>query len=76
MLHTVTKDTVGLVEGKPELVAEASELGLAPGVWPDFIAVVDDDGEGFLFERSYMRAGGSWCYRTKDGLVSLLVFND
>ena len=76
MIHTVTKDHLGRVEGKPELVAEASELGLPPGEWPEFIAVVDDKEEGFLFLRAYMMAGGGYCYQTRDGAVSLTVFND
>jgi hypothetical protein len=34
-----------------KLVGEASSIGLALGQWPDFIAVLDDQNEGFLFER-------------------------
>src|SRR5512146_2355413 len=48
---TVSKEQVHLVEGKPVLLAEASELGLAVGEWPDFVAVLDATQEGFLFQK-------------------------
>lgn len=52
---TVNKSQVELVDGK--LIGEASTMGLAPGEWPDFIAVVDDGGKGFLFQRGGRLAG-------------------
>ena len=75
-MHLVTKDQVGIVEGKRELVAEASEIGLSPGEWPEFIAVVDESAEGFLFQRVYILEGGGYRYQTKNGAVNLTVFND
>lgn len=74
-MHTVNKSQVDIVKGRPELFAEASEIGLVPGEWPDFIAVLDDAGEGFLFQRIF-RHEHSAKYRTADGRFALTVLND
>lgn len=58
---------------------EASSLGLAPGEWPDFIALTNEAGIGGLFRRGAARTFCSgqidgfdyWC-----GVTLLLVFND
>ena len=47
----VNKADVMLFEGG--LITEASTIGIKPGeAWPDFISVVDDHNEGFLFQKS------------------------
>jgi len=60
-----------------EWTAEASELGLPPGQWPEFIAVMHDarPKEGALFCRDATHDGTAVPYRTKSG-VTLTVFND
>ena len=72
---TVNKAQVRLIDGK--LMGEASEMGLAPGEWPDFIAVVDDAGKGFLFQREQISLrDGVVHYRDRAAGVELLVIND
>lgn len=60
-----------------KFTAEAAELGLAPGEWPDFIAVLRDGSpEGALFQRGASTTdGGAVSYWTKSG-VELTVYND
>lgn len=76
----VKKDQTTQVVGEAALVAEASELGLRPGEWPQFIAVVDDANEGFLFERGNFRVQNeelmAVTYRTQHGEFELTVLND
>lgn len=77
----VNKDRVQLSpNGDPVLSAEASDLGLAPGEWPDFIGVVDDDGDGYLFGPTRTRLGDEdlvgFEYANRTGTVRLIVFND
>jgi len=68
-----TKDKFILTESGT-LCTEASTLELAPGEWPDFISVVDEEGEGFLFQKVHVdEMGGS--YQTKGGAL-LMVWND
>ena len=61
------------------LLAEASDLGLRPGDWPDFISVVDDQNEGFIFQKSWPEYFHtdmvSYHYRTRNG-HELIVLND
>lgn len=59
--------------------ADASDLGLAPGEWPDFIAVMHDKrpDEGVLFQRGPLEGNGyAVAYWTKAANVRLTVFND
>lgn len=60
-----------------KFTAEASELGLTPGEWPDFIAVMHDaqPTEGVLFRRVAAPAAAAVSYRTNGGVL-LTVFND
>jgi hypothetical protein len=77
-MHIVNKRQVMLIEGK--LMAEASCLDLKPGEWPDFISVVDDNNEGYLFNKSrqMIHGGmfGGYIYQTVNGGVILEVLND
>lgn len=73
-MHTINKNQVTL-DGS-NLVTEASTAGLAPGEWPDFIAVVDDGGSGLLFGPATMPLeDGGRRYSHPNG-TSLIVFND
>lgn len=87
MFHMVNKKQVSIIEGpegQSELFAEASSLGLAPGEWPEFIAVMHneskDAAEGFLFQRAEsIKAGeefGGFNYRSRTGAFTLAVLND
>ena len=76
----INKSQVILSEGS--LVAEASSIGLAPGEWPQFISVVNDANEGYIFQRQHMidvspdrRDFGGYAYAGKRGEV-LIVHND
>lgn len=75
---TVNKSQVSLEDGK--IVGEASTMGLAPGEWPDFIAVVDDSDNGFLFQRAdatrYDGDLASFRYLSTVGNLEMVVLND
>ena len=72
----VDKRDVFLMEGTNELCVEASVAGLAPGAWPDFIAVLDERDEGFMFGPEKQRLPcGSHRYQCATDEASLLVFN-
>jgi hypothetical protein len=51
-MYTTTKDQY-TVDDRGRIAAEASELGLPPGSWPDFIIVLDRPGaaEGVLLRQ-------------------------
>lgn len=59
--------------------AEASDLGLAPGEWPDFIAALNERDSGMLFLRGReLSENGDlrgFVYTTLGGF-RLTVFND
>ena len=68
--------------GDGGLVAEASTLGLKPGEWPDFIAVLNDDLKGYLFRRQHQPINNypsnqfaGYVYVASRG-EQLLVYND
>lgn len=75
---SVNKSQVSLINGK--LIGEASTMGLAVGEWPDFISVVDDKNEGFLFMRGteihHSGEFGGFNYRTQNAGIEMVVFND
>lgn len=77
---TVQKSKTTQVVGESELIADASDIGLAPGEWPAAISVVDDERECHLFERGSSRTHNgelvAMTYRTRDGLIELTVLND
>ncbi len=74
----VKKQDLGLEKdrtGRRYLAGEAPTMGLAPGEWPEYISVVDDAREGFLFQRSTpVPGGGGFNYSTPGGLL-LTVFS-
>lgn len=78
----INKSQVDLVEGRPELVTEASAIGLKPGEWPEWISVVDDNGRGFLFgpgatfERSEGDIMAARYHTQNGGAATLTVIND
>jgi hypothetical protein len=76
----VRKDQV-TITSPIEFHAEASTLGLAPGEWPDLIAVLNDDNEGFLFVRGGSLQGwdgefSGFMYHSNSTGRKLTVFND
>ena len=63
------------------LTTEASDAGLPPGVWPDFIAVLDDAQEGDLFMYSSARRAPDGdliaaVYLSRASGAQLVIFND
>lgn len=79
MLARVNRKDCDLSKDRTQLVTEASDVGLEPGEWPFFIALVDDSGNGSLFRRGtpLMTNGelGGYGYYTQQG-GHLVVFND
>ncbi len=70
----IEKGQTVLVNGRT-LTAEASDLEMPPGEWPDFIAVMDMQNKGFLFQKiSVDEEMGR--YTTEDGSFELHIFND
>jgi len=78
MFHTVNKSHVQLIDNN--LVCEASEIGLRPGEWPEFIGILDDENEGFLFRKGSPDVLDgelhAFRYRSRVGNHELLVIND
>jgi hypothetical protein len=76
----IDKSLVHLNEDKVGLTGEASTMGLAPGEWPDWIAVTDSGNDGFLFghpkEMTHRGEFAGKVYNTNDGAFTLTVFND
>ena len=74
----VQKEQVTLSEDKRYLIGCASDMGLRPGEWPDFISVVDANGSGFLFQRGAMIGDEvGFVYATRTGSnFELHVLND
>jgi hypothetical protein len=75
----VNKNTVELIGTR--LVGEASAMGLAPGEWPEFIALVNSDTatEGYLFHKSLLVDGDGTrhYYAASDAAKQeLVVIND
>lgn len=64
------------------LITEASTIGLAPGQWPDFIAVGETTNDGKSFEGTLLMRDsspdsfGSFTYRDKTQTINLFVIND
>ncbi len=59
------------------LVCEASTIGLGPGEWPDFVAVVDEKGSGFLFGPTFDRdKEGGRIYFSRASAIGLHILND
>lgn len=79
-MHTIDKNITTLDPNGRGLSTEASTAGLAPGDWPEIIAVTNEADEGFLFFRSSAVMAswdmGAFQYRTKDGDFTLTIFND
>jgi len=61
------------------IVTDASTIGLAPGEWPDFIAVTEVVGsgqEGLLFGPNKKFLEHVTIYYSKSGFEELHVLND
>lgn len=54
------------------LLGEASEMGLAPGEWPDYIAALDEQQEGLSIPENSdrFRAAGGCAGRGMGGSLS------
>lgn len=64
-----------LMEVEPGILAgDASEVGLAPGQWPQWV-VVDGTGNGQAFALVRYEPGVCF-YRQKNGAMGLRLFND
>ena len=60
-----------------KLVTEASTIGLTPGEWPDFVAVVDEKDSGFLFGPCFQQLeDGGRAYQSDANSVELHILND
>lgn len=75
-MFTINKSQVHYVAGQELMLVEASEIGLAPGQWPDVIAIADDVGDGFVFVKSRQIQGGGWRYESRTSSAALEVLND
>lgn len=79
MLINVDRKQVIVFENPFRLTADASDLQLSPGSWPEFIAVTDAKGSGFLFRKShpigFREELTGYIYQTQSG-IQLTVFND
>jgi len=73
-MFIVNKSQVELI-GPTELFGEASTMGLPVGQWPDFISVVDDKKEGFLFHHARVE-GEIHVYLGSTSGIRLNVLND
>jgi len=77
-MKVVNKSQVSFTGTK--LVGEASTMGILPGEWPDFIGVVDDKNEGFLFQKGIPDVNGrdvmGYHYYDRNMGAELLVIND
>lgn len=64
---------------KGHAVTEASTMGLEPGYWPMFVAVLNANGDGTLFRQGPRIANGDelggYTYYSTSGL-RLDIFND
>ena len=63
------------------ITADASDVGLAPGQWPDFIAITDEKGSGFLVRLARLeKADGDVIYasyqRQTGSLPEVRIYND
>jgi len=74
-MFTVNKKQTQLYD-ENTLMAEASELGLPPGQLPDFIAVVNDGGAGFLFRLQGFDGQVANYATDRTPRIELTVFND
>lgn len=67
---------------KPDgITADAAEIGLKPGEWPDFISIVDDEGNGYLvhfagFEKRDDTILFARYYDSTGKLPEVRIFND
>ena len=73
-MHITHKSNCSLSD-EGTLCTEASTIGLTPGEWPQFISVVDDAGEGFIFGPPSHKSDCAYEYPSRTG-VRLLVVND
>lgn len=79
MMFTINRRNVTRIDG--QLTAEASDIGLAPGRFPTFVRVVNDNGTGIRFQRegADITTDGELLavrYVTTGRTQHLTVFND
>ena len=75
MIHFVSDQRLGYQGNSNELLVEASQIGLRPGEWPEFIAVTDENGCGFMFSHPTLEPGDARAYSTSQGRRRLIVLN-
>ena len=71
-IEIATKDVTLHESGS--FTIEASDLGLPPGTWPEFLFLVDDKGTKELYIRNHLDNMGAE-YKTGSGKL-LIVWND
>lgn len=79
-MHTAKRE---MFTFRPDgITSEASSLGLGVGEWPQFIAITDEEGKGFLvalvrFEKSQDGEIRWAVYQDRAGALPIVtVFND
>jgi len=79
MMHLIGRDTLTVIKEKRQLVTEASDIGLTPGEWPDFIGIGEDPSaaefKGFLFQKERFDGEVCW-YGSRSINWTLVVLND
>lgn len=70
---TVTRE-LALDAGSARFIAEASELGLPPGVWPCEVAT--DLGNGRPCKLIGVQPDGTHVYRQEFGVTRIAILND
>lgn len=79
MTITINRSSLVQIPERNRLVAEASSVGLAPGVWPTTVGVLSPSGTAFFDRRREERSGtGLLCviYGSRCGQWDLALIND
>lgn len=63
-------------DGPHHFFAEASELGLTPGEWPERLDVTPTIGNGLPFKCYHIDELGGHRYAQECGCVEIMIFND
>lgn len=76
-MFIATKQHIYLYPASSTYLAEASDLGLKPGEWPETITIEQGPGESnIVFEKNRQIQKGGWQYVQQGGRFTLEVLND